>query len=60
MEQEPGSDAEKENFCTTSYDVTFPVLSKIKVNGPARISPLCAIAWPTKGLYVTCRYPGCN
>jgi glutathione peroxidase len=34
MEQEPGTDAEIQDFCTTTYDVTFPVLSKIAVNGP--------------------------
>ena len=32
-EQEPGSDAEIQEFCSTSYDVTFPVLAKIEVNG---------------------------
>ncbi len=34
-EQEPGSDAEIQAFCTTTYDVTFPVFAKIDVNGPA-------------------------
>jgi glutathione peroxidase len=32
--QEPGSDAEIGAFCSTTYDVTFPVYSKIDVNGP--------------------------
>lgn len=32
--QEPGSDAEIGAFCTTTYDVTFPVFRKIDVNGP--------------------------
>jgi glutathione peroxidase len=32
-EQEPGTDAEIQEFCSTSYDVTFPVFSKIDVNG---------------------------
>jgi glutathione peroxidase len=31
--QEPGSDAEIAAFCDTSYHVTFPVFSKIEVNG---------------------------
>jgi glutathione peroxidase len=31
--QEPGSEAEILKFCTTTYDVTFPLFSKIKVNG---------------------------
>ena len=34
MHQEPGSDAEIQSFCSTKYDVTFPVLSKVEVNGP--------------------------
>jgi glutathione peroxidase len=34
--QEPGSEAEIQNFCTTKFDVTFPMTSKIEVNGPAR------------------------
>jgi glutathione peroxidase len=32
--QEPGSNAEIQSFCQTRYDVTFPVFSKIDVNGP--------------------------
>jgi glutathione peroxidase len=31
--QEPGSDAEIETFCSTSYDVHFPMFSKISVLG---------------------------
>jgi glutathione peroxidase len=31
--QEPGSDADIREFCATSYDVTFPLFSKINVNG---------------------------
>jgi glutathione peroxidase len=31
--QEPGSDAEIQDFCRTTYDVTFPVFAKIDVNG---------------------------
>ena len=31
--QEPGSDDEIQEFCKTNYDVTFPVFSKIDVNG---------------------------
>ncbi|GAA4797185.1 glutathione peroxidase [Actinomycetospora chlora] len=34
MEQEPGTDAEIQEFCRTTYDVTFPVLAKVDVNGP--------------------------
>jgi glutathione peroxidase len=32
--QEPGTDAEIQDFCSTTFDVTFPVFSKIDVNGP--------------------------
>ncbi len=32
--QEPGSEAEIATFCSTTYDVTFPMFSKIAVNGP--------------------------
>jgi glutathione peroxidase len=31
--QEPGTDQEIQNFCDTSYKVTFPVMAKIDVNG---------------------------
>jgi len=31
--QEPGDAAEIANFCTTSYDVTFPIFAKVEVNG---------------------------
>src|SRR5690348_3114902 len=32
--QEPGSDAEIATFCVTNYGVTFPLFTKIEVNGP--------------------------
>jgi len=32
--QEPGSENEIKTFCTTRYSVTFPLFSKIEVNGP--------------------------
>ena len=31
--QEPGDAAEIATFCTTKYDVTFPVFAKVDVNG---------------------------
>ena len=31
--QEPGDAAEIANFCSLTYDVTFPVMAKIEVNG---------------------------
>ena len=32
--QEPGDEAEIRAFCSTRYDVTFPMFAKIEVNGP--------------------------
>jgi glutathione peroxidase len=32
--QEPGSNEEIQDFCKSTYDVTFPVFAKIDVNGP--------------------------
>jgi glutathione peroxidase len=32
--QEPGTDAEIQAFCSHTYDVTFPMFSKVDVNGP--------------------------
>ncbi|MFA7588030.1 MAG: glutathione peroxidase [Novosphingobium sp.] len=32
--QEPGSAAEIAEFCALRYDVTFPVMAKVDVNGP--------------------------
>ena len=37
--QEPGDEAEIKQFCSSSYDVTFPLFAKIEVNG-ARTHPL--------------------
>jgi glutathione peroxidase len=34
--QEPGSSQEIQQFCSSRYQVTFPVLEKIEVNGPHR------------------------
>lgn len=39
--QEPGSEAEIKQFCSLSYDVTFPLFAKIDVNG-AGAHPLFA------------------
>ncbi|HMS55654.1 MAG TPA: glutathione peroxidase [Fimbriimonadaceae bacterium] len=35
-EQEPGSDKEIKEFCTSKFDVTFPMFSKIKVSGEGK------------------------
>jgi glutathione peroxidase len=42
--QEPGSDADVKSFCTTTYGVSFPMFSKLDVNGAKR-APL--YAWLT-------------
>ncbi|WP_039058212.1 glutathione peroxidase [Enterobacter sp. Bisph1] len=34
--QEPGSEEEIKTFCSTTYGVTFPMFSKVDVNGEAR------------------------
>jgi glutathione peroxidase len=34
--QEPGTEAEIQQFCSTKYDVTFPLFSKLEVNGKGR------------------------
>jgi glutathione peroxidase len=39
--QEPGDAAEIASFCSLTYDVTFPMMAKIDVNGPTA-SPLWA------------------
>ncbi|NCD11596.1 MAG: glutathione peroxidase [Epsilonproteobacteria bacterium] len=40
-EQEPGNEEEIKNFCSLTYDVTFPMFSKIDVNG-TKTHPLYA------------------
>lgn len=34
--QEPGSEADIREFCSLNYGVTFPLSSKLEVNGPER------------------------
>lgn len=34
--QEPGTESEIQQFCSTKYDVTFPMFSKVHVNGAER------------------------
>jgi glutathione peroxidase len=38
-QQEPGNEQEIRTFCSTNYDVTFPMFAKIEVNG-AHAHPL--------------------
>ena len=46
--QEPGDEAEIRNFCSLSYDVDFPMFSKIDVNG-GKAHPLWAWLKEQKG-----------
>jgi len=46
--QEPGSDAQIAQFCSTSYGVTFPMFAKIDVNG-AGAHPLYKFLKDAKG-----------
>jgi glutathione peroxidase len=32
--QEPGTDEDIKNFCSTNYSITFPISKKVEVNGP--------------------------
>jgi glutathione peroxidase len=45
--QEPGDEAEIRAFCSREYEVTFPIFSKIEVNGP-RAHPLYRFLKRTK------------
>ncbi|MFN2559993.1 MAG: glutathione peroxidase [Jatrophihabitans sp.] len=45
MGQEPGTPEEIQQFCSTNYEVTFPLFAKIDVNGPHR-HPLYAELTP--------------
>ena len=33
--QEPGNETEIQRFCNMTYDVTFPMFARIRVNGPS-------------------------
>lgn len=42
--QEPGTNEEIKKFCSTKYNVTFPLFDKIEVNGPNRAPLYVALA----------------
>ena len=46
--QEPGTDQEIKTFCSTKYNVTFPMYSKVSVKG-SDITPLYKFLTETKG-----------
>jgi len=48
MAQEPGTDEEIKTFCSTKYNVTFPMFSKISVKG-ADQAPLYKFLTETSG-----------
>jgi len=42
--QEPGTDAQIKQFCSSKYNVTFPMFDKLEVNGPNRHPLYVALA----------------
>ena len=44
--QEPGTNEQIKQFCSTTYSVTFPLFDKIAVNGPKRHPLYVALAGP--------------
>ncbi len=48
--QEPGDDEEIVNFCTVNYGVTFPLMSKVNVNGKEAHPLFVWLKDQTKGL----------
>jgi len=48
--QEPGDAAEIANFCSLTYDVDFPMMGKIDVNGPATHPLYAYLKHAKKGL----------
>ena len=51
--QEPGTEADIQNFCTSSYDVTFPLFAKVDVNGPGTHPLYQQLKWAQPGLLGT-------
>jgi len=48
--QEPGSADEIANFCSLTYDVSFPMMAKIEVNGPGAHPLYAYLKHARKGL----------
>jgi glutathione peroxidase len=48
--QEPGDAAEIASFCSLTYDVSFPMMAKIDVNGPAAHPLYAFLKHEQKGL----------
>lgn len=47
--QEPGNEEEIQRFCRTRFDVTFPMSSKVEVNGTRRHPLYAWLTGPTNG-----------
>jgi glutathione peroxidase len=47
--QEPGNAADIQNFCSTNYDVSFPLTEKIDVNGRGRHALYAWLTDPANG-----------
>jgi glutathione peroxidase len=45
--QEPGTNADIQKFCTSKYNVTFPLMDKIHVKGPGQCPLYAALTGPT-------------
>jgi glutathione peroxidase len=45
--QEPGTNEEIKQFCSSKYSVTFPLFDKLDVNGPKRHPLYVALAGPS-------------
>ena len=51
--QEPGDEAEIKSFCSSKYDVTFPMFAKVDVNGPKTHPLFAALKSAAPGLLGT-------
>lgn len=51
--QEPGNEQEIKNFCSLKYDVSFPMFSKIDVNGAGTSPVFKYLKREAKGLFGT-------
>jgi glutathione peroxidase len=51
--QEPGDAAAIAKFCSTAYDVTFPMFDKIDVNGPAAHPLYAFLKGEQRGIFGT-------
>jgi glutathione peroxidase len=51
--QEPGSEEDIRKFCSLAYDVTFPMFSKVDVNGPQEHPLFAALKSQARGVLGT-------